>query len=76
MASSAKKATATQVQRAAAGKPAITRARRAGGRKNFARAKAAGATILSDIEQGPPGQRYRAEDIEGNRWFFFQREDK
>jgi uncharacterized glyoxalase superfamily protein PhnB len=43
--------------------------------RHFARAKAAGATILSDIEQGPPGRRYRAEDIEGHRWFFFQRED-
>jgi PhnB protein len=43
--------------------------------RHFARAKAAGATILSAIERGPPGQRYRAEDIEGHRWFFFQRED-
>jgi uncharacterized glyoxalase superfamily protein PhnB len=42
--------------------------------RHFARAKAAGATILSDIEHGPPGRRYRAEDIEGHRWFFFQRE--
>src|SRR5262245_49899899 len=30
--------------------------------EHFARAKAAGATILSDIESGPPGKRYRAED--------------
>ena len=44
--------------------------------RHFARAKAAGATILSDIEQGPPGRRYRAEDIEGHRWFFFQKEDE
>ena len=39
-----------------------------------ARAKAEGATILSDIEDGPPGRRYRAEDPEGHRWFFIQRE--
>lgn len=38
------------------------------------RATAAGATILSEIEEGPPGRRYRAEDIEGHRWFFFERE--
>ena len=41
--------------------------------EHFARAKAAGATILSDIEPGPPGRRYRAEDFEGHRWFFFER---
>ena len=40
---------------------------------HFARAKAAGATILSEIEDGPPGRRYRAEDLEGHRWFFFER---
>ena len=38
---------------------------------HFARAKAAGATILSGIETDPPGARYRAEDLEGHRWFFF-----
>jgi PhnB protein len=42
--------------------------------RHFARAKAAGATILSEIEEGPPGRRYRAEDFEGHRWFFIQRE--
>ena len=36
-------------------------------------AKAAGARILSDIEEGPPGRRYRAEDLEGHRWFFSRR---
>jgi hypothetical protein len=36
------------------------------------RAKTAGATILSVIEEGPPGRRYRAEDLEGHRWFFFE----
>ena len=41
---------------------------------HFERAKASGATILSEIEEGPPGRRYRAEDIEGHRWFFFERE--
>jgi uncharacterized glyoxalase superfamily protein PhnB len=42
---------------------------------HFARAKAAGATILSDIESGPAGRRYRAEDHEGHRWFFFEKEE-
>lgn len=40
---------------------------------HFARAKASGATILSEIEDGGPGRRYRAEDLEGHRWFFFER---
>jgi PhnB protein len=40
---------------------------------HFARAKAAGARILSEIEMGPPGRRYRAEDLEGHRWFFFEK---
>lgn len=42
--------------------------------EHFHRAKAAGATILSEIEDGPPGRRYRAEDIEGHRWYFFERQ--
>ena len=42
--------------------------------RHFTRAKAAGATILSDIEEGPPGRRYRAEDFEGHRWFFFEKD--
>jgi PhnB protein len=42
--------------------------------RHFKRAKAAGATILSEIESGPPGRRYRAEDLEGHRWFFFEKE--
>jgi len=41
---------------------------------HFEHAKAAGATILSVIEDGPPGRRYRAEDLEGHRWFFLERE--
>ena len=41
--------------------------------EHFARAKAEGALILSGIESGPPGRRYRAEDLEGHRWFFFEK---
>jgi PhnB protein len=41
--------------------------------RHFKRARAAGATILSEIEEGPPGRRYRAEDLEGHRWFFFEK---
>ena len=37
-------------------------------------AKGAGAKILSEIEDGPPGRRFRAEDIVGHRWFFFEKE--
>ena len=44
--------------------------------RHLARAKAAGAMILSEIEEGPPGRRYRAEDLEGHRWFFFERETR
>jgi len=41
--------------------------------RHFTRAKNAGATILSEIEDDPPGRRYRAEDLEGHRWFFFEK---
>jgi PhnB protein len=41
--------------------------------RHFKQARGAGATILSEIEDGPPGRRYRAEDLEGHRWFFFQK---
>ena len=41
---------------------------------HFRHAKANGATILSPIETGGPGTRYRAEDIEGHRWMFIQKE--
>lgn len=41
---------------------------------HFERAKASGATILSGIEDGPPARRYRAEDHEGHRWFFLERD--
>jgi uncharacterized glyoxalase superfamily protein PhnB len=40
---------------------------------HFERACLAGATILSRMEDGPPGRRYRAEDLEGHRWFFLER---
>ena len=39
---------------------------------HFARAKSAGATILSEIQEDSPGRRYRAEDPEGHRWFFME----
>lgn len=39
---------------------------------HFERARAAGATILSPVEDGPGGKRYRAEDLEGHRWMFSQ----
>ena len=42
--------------------------------RHFKRAAAAGAMILSEIEEGPPGRRYRAEDLEGHRWFFFEKD--
>ena len=42
-------------------------------RSHFDRAKAAGATILSPVEGGVDGKRYRVEDIEGHRWMFVQR---
>ena len=38
------------------------------------RARKAGARILSEPEGGPPGRRYRAEDLEGHRWMFMERE--
>ena len=40
---------------------------------HFQRARAAGATILSEPEGDPPGKRYRAEDLEGHRWMFIER---
>jgi len=42
--------------------------------QHFSRAKEAGATILTAIEKDAPGRRYRAEDLEGHRWMFMQRE--
>ena len=40
---------------------------------HFAQAQEAGTTILSALEDGFPGRRYRAEDLEGHRWMFMQR---
>ena len=41
---------------------------------HYERARAAGATILTELEDNPGiGQRqYRVEDIEGHRWMFVQ----
>ena len=40
---------------------------------HYARAREAGATILSDLEDTPFGDRhYRVEDPEGHRWMFAQ----
>ena len=41
--------------------------------KHYQTAKDFGATILSDLETGGPGTRYRAEDPEGQRWMFIQK---
>ena len=38
--------------------------------EHFAVAEAAGATILSAVEDTPAGRHYRAEDLEGHRWMF------
>jgi uncharacterized glyoxalase superfamily protein PhnB len=41
---------------------------------HFARASAAGATMLSEPEDQPYGERvYRVADVEGHRWMFAQR---
>ena len=40
---------------------------------HYTRAKRAGATILSEPEDGFPARRYRAEDPEGHRWMFMAR---
>jgi uncharacterized glyoxalase superfamily protein PhnB len=37
---------------------------------HFERAKREGATLLSELEEGFPGRRYRVEDLEGHRWMF------
>ena len=43
--------------------------------QHFEQTKAYGAEILSVIETDAPGPRYRVKDVEGHRWFFFQREE-
>lgn len=40
--------------------------------KTFDMAKSRGATILSEIETGFPGTRFRMEDPEGHRWFVLE----
>jgi uncharacterized glyoxalase superfamily protein PhnB len=40
---------------------------------HFQKSKDLGAIILSEIETGGPGSRYRAEDLEGQRWMFMER---
>jgi uncharacterized glyoxalase superfamily protein PhnB len=40
---------------------------------HFENSKKLGAGILSDLEFGEPGDRYRAEDLEGQRWMFMQK---
>ncbi|MBA2460201.1 MAG: VOC family protein [Actinobacteria bacterium] len=39
---------------------------------HYARAKEAGAVILSELEDDAHGRKYRAEDIEGHRWMFVE----
>ena len=41
---------------------------------HYRRARENGATILSPLEAGQEGKRYRAEDLEGHRWMFMQRQ--
>jgi uncharacterized glyoxalase superfamily protein PhnB len=40
---------------------------------HVARAKQAGAAIITDVEADQYGKRYRAEDLEGHRWMFMER---
>ena len=40
---------------------------------HYEQAREAGATILSELEEGETGKRYRAEDLEGHRWMFVER---
>lgn len=42
--------------------------------KHYTQAREQGAFILTHIEFGGPGTRYRAEDLEGQRWMFMQRD--
>lgn len=41
--------------------------------KHYENARKLGAVILSELEFGEPGTRYRAEDLEGQRWMFMQK---
>jgi len=40
--------------------------------RHFERARAAGATILRELEDLPFGRLYSAADLEGHRWMFMQ----
>lgn len=40
---------------------------------HYERAKAAGASMLTEIEEGGAGRLYRVADLEGHRWMFAQR---
>src|SRR6476620_7691484 len=42
--------------------------------EHYKTAKQNGAEILSEIEGGFPGKRYRCADVEGHRWMFMQKE--
>jgi uncharacterized glyoxalase superfamily protein PhnB len=42
---------------------------------HYEKAVAAGATMLSDVEEGGPGRLYRVADLEGHRWMFLQRKN-
>jgi PhnB protein len=39
---------------------------------HYKQAQAAGATMLSGIEESVPGRLYRVADLEGHRWMFVQ----
>jgi PhnB protein len=41
--------------------------------KTYANAKTLGGRILSEIDEGPPGRRFRLEDPEGQRFYVFER---
>ena len=41
---------------------------------HYATAKENGAAILSEIETGFPGKRYRCADVEGQRWMFMEKQ--
>lgn len=43
---------------------------------HHARARQAGAHVLTEPEDSPYGRRYRVEDLEGHRWMFVQRESE
>ena len=43
--------------------------------EHCARARAAGALILSEPETTDDGRRYRVEDLEGHRWMFEEKDE-